>query len=77
MNSNGSLGVDTSKAFVSGVTVDGAKLSGTDNGVRIKTYQVNVTNKPFPSRLAFSHFPHFVSNLLLINLFNSGRVRNC
>ncbi|KFK37027.1 hypothetical protein AALP_AA4G202700 [Arabis alpina] len=34
----GSLGDDNSKAFVSGVTVDGAKLSGTDNGVRIKTY---------------------------------------
>ncbi|XP_018438181.1 polygalacturonase ADPG2-like [Raphanus sativus] len=35
----GSLGDDNSKAFVSGVTVDGAKLSGTENGVRIKTYQ--------------------------------------
>ncbi|KAL0769772.1 hypothetical protein Bca101_034922 [Brassica carinata] len=35
----GSLGDDNSKAFVSGVTVDGAKLSGTDNGLRIKTYQ--------------------------------------
>ncbi|KAL0861926.1 hypothetical protein Bca101_041044 [Brassica carinata] len=35
----GSLGDDNSKAFVSYVTVDGAKLSGTDNGVRIKTYQ--------------------------------------
>ncbi|CAH8354807.1 unnamed protein product [Eruca vesicaria subsp. sativa] len=35
----GSLGDDNSKAFVSGVTVDGAKLSGTYNGVRIKTYQ--------------------------------------
>ncbi|EOA28927.1 hypothetical protein CARUB_v10025174mg [Capsella rubella] len=35
----GSLGDDNTKAFVSGVTVDGAKLSGTDNGVRIKTYQ--------------------------------------
>ncbi|KAG2238177.1 hypothetical protein Bca52824_092593 [Brassica carinata] len=35
----GSLGDDNSKAFVSGVTVDGAKISGADNGVRIKTYQ--------------------------------------
>ncbi|KAL1206892.1 Polygalacturonase ADPG2 [Cardamine amara subsp. amara] len=35
----GSLGDDNSNAFVSGVTVDGAKLSDTDNGVRIKTYQ--------------------------------------
>lgn len=46
MSSIGSLGDDNSKAFVSGVTVDGAKLSGTDNGVRIKTYQVKFTNLP-------------------------------
>lgn len=58
MNSIGSLGDDNSKAFVSGVTVDGAKLSGTDNGVRIKTYQVKVINQPFPSKLAFSHLPY-------------------
>ncbi|XP_021283060.1 polygalacturonase-like [Herrania umbratica] len=35
----GSLGSRNSKAYVSGVTVDGAKLSGTTNGVRIKTWQ--------------------------------------
>ncbi|KFK35000.1 hypothetical protein AALP_AA5G221100 [Arabis alpina] len=35
----GSLGDDNSKAYVSGISVDGAKLSKTDNGVRIKTYQ--------------------------------------
>ncbi|XVE61146.1 hypothetical protein DITRI_Ditri06bG0016600 [Diplodiscus trichospermus] len=35
----GSLGSGNSKAYVSGVTVDGAKLSGTTNGVRIKTWQ--------------------------------------
>ncbi|XP_021893387.1 polygalacturonase-like isoform X2 [Carica papaya] len=35
----GSLGDNNSKAFVSFVTVNGAKLSGTTNGVRIKTYQ--------------------------------------
>lgn len=35
----GSLGSKSSKAYVSGVTVDGAKLSGTANGVRIKTWQ--------------------------------------
>ncbi|XP_038992596.1 polygalacturonase-like [Hibiscus syriacus] len=35
----GSLGSKNSKALVSGVTVDGAKLSGTTNGVRIKTWQ--------------------------------------
>ena len=40
MRSIGSLGDDNSKAYVSGINVDGAKLSETDNGVRIKTYQV-------------------------------------
>ncbi|KAF8049491.1 hypothetical protein N665_2199s0002 [Sinapis alba] len=35
----GSLGDDNSKAYVSGINVDGAKLSETENGVRIKTYQ--------------------------------------
>ncbi|OMO71276.1 Glycoside hydrolase, family 28 [Corchorus capsularis] len=35
----GSLGSKNSKAYVSGVTVDGAKLTGTTNGVRIKTWQ--------------------------------------
>ena len=37
----GSLGSRNSKAYVSGVTVDGAKLSGTTNGVRIKTWQAS------------------------------------
>uniref|UniRef100_A0A2C9VFT3 endo-polygalacturonase n=2 Tax=Manihot esculenta TaxID=3983 RepID=A0A2C9VFT3_MANES len=35
----GSLGSGKSRAYVSGVTIDGAKLSGTRNGVRIKTWQ--------------------------------------
>ncbi|KAL1225282.1 Polygalacturonase ADPG1 [Cardamine amara subsp. amara] len=35
----GSLGDDNSKSYVSGINVDGAKFSGSDNGVRIKTYQ--------------------------------------
>ncbi|XP_074565777.1 polygalacturonase-like [Curcuma longa] len=35
----GSLGGGNSKAIVSNVTVDTARLSGTTNGVRIKTYQ--------------------------------------
>ncbi|KAK1358048.1 Pectin lyase-like superfamily protein [Heracleum sosnowskyi] len=35
----GSLGDDNSEAHVSDVIVDGAKISGTSNGVRIKTYQ--------------------------------------
>ncbi|KAK7345054.1 hypothetical protein VNO77_15437 [Canavalia gladiata] len=35
----GSLGAGESKEFVSGIMVNGAKLSGTTNGVRIKTWQ--------------------------------------
>jgi galacturan 1,4-alpha-galacturonidase len=36
----GSLGAGNSEAIVSEVTVNGAKLMGTTNGVRIKTWQV-------------------------------------
>ncbi|WJX11165.1 Polygalacturonase 1 [Trifolium repens] len=35
----GSLGEGGAKEFVSGITVNGAKFSGTTNGVRIKTWQ--------------------------------------
>ncbi|KAL8236640.1 hypothetical protein R6Q59_017721 [Mikania micrantha] len=35
----GSLGSDNSEAYVSDVTIDGAVLTGTTNGVRIKTWQ--------------------------------------
>ncbi|XAR69457.1 Polygalacturonase [Bertholletia excelsa] len=35
----GSLGSGNSKAYVSDVVVNGAKISGTSNGVRIKTWQ--------------------------------------
>ena len=38
----GSLGSGNSKAFVSDVLVNGAKLHGTQNGVRIKTWQVYI-----------------------------------
>lgn len=41
----GSLGDGKSEAHVSDVTVNGAKISGTMNGVRIKTYQVVKCNK--------------------------------
>ena len=37
----GSLGSGNSKGYVSGVTVDGAKLSGTTDGGRIKTWQAS------------------------------------
>ncbi|XP_044467840.1 polygalacturonase [Mangifera indica] len=35
----GSLGAKNSEGYVSGVTVNGAQISGTTNGVRIKTWQ--------------------------------------
>lgn len=38
----GSLGKDNSEDYVSNVLVDRAKLSGTTNGVRIKTWQVRI-----------------------------------
>lgn len=38
----GSLGADNSEAQVSNVLVNRATLSGTTNGVRIKTWQVRV-----------------------------------
>nr|GEY43872.1 putative polygalacturonase [Tanacetum cinerariifolium] len=46
----GSLGDDNTEAYVSDITVDGAKLTGTTNGVRIKTWQGgsgNATNISF------------------------------
>lgn len=39
----GSLGKDNSSDHVSNVLVDRARLTGTTNGVRIKTWQVNET----------------------------------
>jgi len=38
----GSLGADNSEAEVSNVVVNRAALTGTTNGVRIKTWQVKV-----------------------------------
>jgi len=52
VHSIGSLGVHNSKDYVSGVTVNGAKFSGTTNGVRIKTWQVMFTN-----------ILHFINNI--------------
>ena len=39
----GSLGKGYSRDYVSGVIVNGAKISGTSNGVRIKTWQVRTS----------------------------------
>ena len=40
----GSLGSGNSEAYVSGVTINGAKLYGTSNGLRIKTWPVSDSN---------------------------------
>lgn len=37
----GSLGKDNSTAIVTGVVLDTATLTGTENGLRIKTWQVS------------------------------------
>jgi hypothetical protein len=41
------LGAGKSKDIVSGVLVNGAKISGTTNGVRIKTWPVILNFKEF------------------------------
>lgn len=41
----GSLGAKNSEGYVSGVTVNGAQISGTTNGVRIKTWQVIIRHE--------------------------------
>lgn len=42
----GSLGAGNSEDYVSDVVVNRAKLSGTTNGVRIKTWQVSEKYEP-------------------------------
>lgn len=80
MRSIGSLGDDNSKAYVSGINVDGAKLSETDNGVRIKTYQVIDIDfffhkHPLYTSLEFAPFVFKLS--ITTSLLIPGRVRNC
>ncbi|XP_039008431.1 polygalacturonase-like [Hibiscus syriacus] len=61
----GSLGSKHSKADVSGVTVDGAKLFGTTNGVRIKTWQGGSGSA---SHINFQNIEMFnVSNPIIID----------
>ncbi|XP_039003410.1 polygalacturonase-like [Hibiscus syriacus] len=61
----GSLGSKNSKAYVSGVTVDGAKLFGTTNGVRIKTWEGGSGSA---SNIIFQNIEMFnVSNPIIID----------
>ncbi|KAJ4706421.1 Polygalacturonase [Melia azedarach] len=61
----GSLGKDNSKAYVSGVTVNGAKISGTRNGVRIKTWQ---GGSGYASNIKFLNIDMFnVTNPIIID----------
>ncbi|GMJ14812.1 ARABIDOPSIS DEHISCENCE ZONE POLYGALACTURONASE 1 [Hibiscus trionum] len=61
----GSLGSKNSKAYVSGVTVDGAKIFGTKNGVRIKTWQGGSGSA---SNIIFQNIEMFnVSNPIIID----------
>ncbi|KAH7557278.1 hypothetical protein JRO89_XS11G0100700 [Xanthoceras sorbifolium] len=61
----GSLGAGDSKAYVSGVTVNGAKLSGTTNGVRIKTWQ---GGSGYASNIKFQNIEMFnVTNPIIVD----------
>ncbi|KAK9055481.1 hypothetical protein SSX86_026564 [Deinandra increscens subsp. villosa] len=61
----GSLGSDNAEAHVSDVTVDGAQLTGTTNGVRIKTWQGGSGNA---SNIVFRNINmKNVSNTILID----------
>ncbi|KAK6933918.1 Glycoside hydrolase, family 28 [Dillenia turbinata] len=55
----GSLGNKNSEAFVSDVVVNGAKLSGTTNGVRIKTWQAIKLHKSLFLGSDGFYFPEF------------------
>ncbi|XVF56129.1 hypothetical protein PTKIN_Ptkin06aG0092200 [Pterospermum kingtungense] len=71
----GSLGSGNSKAYVSGVTVDGAKLSGTTNGVRIKTWQ---GGSGTASNIIFQNIEmNNVSNPIIIDQNYCDRDKSC
>ena len=54
----GSLGKSDTWAAVHDVKVNGAILSNTNNGVRIKTWQVNFSSLPSPDE-STEEFQHF------------------
>ncbi|XP_031270986.1 polygalacturonase-like [Pistacia vera] len=71
----GSLGDNNSEDYVSGVTVNGAKLSGTTNGVRIKTWQGGSGSA---SNIKFQNIYMFnVSNPIIIDQNYCDRDEPC
>ncbi|KAJ9181100.1 hypothetical protein P3X46_009266 [Hevea brasiliensis] len=71
----GSLGSGNSRAYVSGVTIDGAKLSGTSNGVRIKTWQ---GGSGIASNIKFQNIEmQNVSNPIIIDQYYCDNHKSC
>lgn len=71
----GSLGAGNSEAYVSGVIVDGAKLSGTTNGVRIKTWQ---GGSGMASNIQFRNIEmDNVTNPIIINQNYCDKKKSC
>ncbi|KAM2565807.1 polygalacturonase-like isoform X1 [Malus sylvestris] len=71
----GSLGSGNSKAYVSDITVNGAKLYGTTNGIRIKTWQGGSGSA---SNIRFQNIEmHNVTNPILIDQYYCDRKIPC
>ncbi|XP_009379633.2 polygalacturonase [Pyrus x bretschneideri] len=71
----GSLGSGNSTAYVSDITVNGAKLYGTTNGVRIKTWQGGSGSA---SKIRFQNIEmHNVTNPILIDQYYCDRKKPC
>ncbi|KAI4381498.1 hypothetical protein MLD38_007565 [Melastoma candidum] len=71
----GSLGSDNSAAYVSGVYLDGAKLIGTTNGVRIKTWQGGLGSA---SQISFKNIEmQSVSNPIIIDQNYCDQAQPC
>ncbi|KAI7758025.1 hypothetical protein M8C21_028265, partial [Ambrosia artemisiifolia] len=71
----GSLGSKNSEAHVSDVKVDGAKLTGTTNGVRIKTWQGGSGNA---SNITFQNIDmNDVTNPIIIDQYYCDQAKPC
>ncbi|KAG8646699.1 hypothetical protein MANES_09G024100v8 [Manihot esculenta] len=71
----GSLGSRHSKDYVSEVTIDGAEISGTTNGVRIKTWQ---GGSGIAKNIKFQNIEmHNVSNPIIINQYYCDHHKPC
>jgi polygalacturonase len=71
----GSLGDDSSRAEVSGITVDSVQLHGTTNGARIKTYQ---GGSGFAEGITFQNMVvHGVENPIIIDQNYCDKAEPC